>query len=143
MKDHQKRVIDEQGALVRKLEALERFIGGEGFKALDGSEQARLRQQATAMGWYSDVLAGRITALDLILRKLLEEKEKEPEHVWEHGDVFKSGNGFNTVMIYIEYNNSNIKSQAICVGNRFAYGPALDLSCLKNAEFLFNIKEKL
>jgi hypothetical protein len=62
MKDYQERVIAEQDALVRKLETLERFIGSEVFKTLDNLEQGRLRQQATAMGQYSDVLARRITA---------------------------------------------------------------------------------
>ena len=62
MKDYQERVVTEQDALVRKLEALERFIDDEVFKTLDSLEQGRLRQQAIAMGQYSDILAERIIA---------------------------------------------------------------------------------
>ncbi|KKN09121.1 hypothetical protein LCGC14_1049800 [marine sediment metagenome] len=62
MKDYQERVIVEQDALVKNLEALNRFIGGTVFKDLDIREQERMKRQGVAMAQYSDVLAERIVA---------------------------------------------------------------------------------
>ena len=66
----------------------------------------------------------------------------KPEHVWEHGDVFESGNGNGNIMIYMKYEGSGKSPQAFCIHGPIG-GPALSLDCLDGAKFLFNIKEKI
>jgi len=64
----------------------------------------------------------------------------KPQHVWKHGDVFVSSNG-NT-MIYFNF-CAGRKPQAVCVEAPVG-GPSLNLeNSLRNAKFLFNIKEKI
>ena len=64
----------------------------------------------------------------------------KPQHVWEHGDVFKTRGG--CVLMFFKY-VSGRKPQAICVEEPVG-GPSLDLEgSLRDAVFLFNIKEKI
>ncbi len=74
------------------------------------------------------------------LERRQKDLEKSPEHIWKHGDVFKTNT--DVIMMYFKF-VTNDPPQAICiVGN--CGGPALDLDCsLNNAKFLFNIKERL
>ena len=61
----------------------------------------------------------------------------QPEHVWEHGDVFKRESG--TVMIYIDTIGKG--ASVFCVDHKpYVNG---GLSCTDGATFLFNIKDKL
>ena len=64
----------------------------------------------------------------------------QPKHVWEHGDIFMSG---NLLMIYIQYCYDKLP-QAICL-NPPVHGPATGRmnARLARSTFLFNIKDKL
>ena len=73
----------------------------------------------------------------------------EPEHVWEHGDVFKNGNG--CIMICVA-NGALGKLKVYYLSTLLACMPLNSLgytvSCsagiyFDNAIFLFNIKEKI
>ena len=67
----------------------------------------------------------------------------EPEHVWKHGDVFTPTNNTDEVMIYLETFRG---VELFCVGNGKPcladHRPSIT-TWLKDAIFLFNIKEKL
>ncbi len=77
-------------------------------------------------------------------------KAFEPKHVWEHGDVFRwvKPGGDGSVMIYliigVEPVVYTLVSEPKC---RADYHPAVacpePVMLLKNATFLFNIKDKL
>ena len=63
MQPHQERVVTERNDLEHKLDLLNVFIdNSDRFSALDIQEQDRMRRQAYAMRFYSDVLAERIAA---------------------------------------------------------------------------------
>ena len=73
---------------------------------------------------------------------ILDKFQPKPKHVWKHGDVFRSGVGFNPVMIYMKYESSSKFPQAFCLNGPIG-DPAINLACLNNAKFLFNIKDKI
>jgi len=61
MEDYQKRVVDEQAELAKKLTALNEFICSESYKSLSVFQQRLLFYQAKAMGMYSEILWDRIS----------------------------------------------------------------------------------
>lgn len=61
----------------------------------------------------------------------------QPKHVWKHGDVFK--NSIGVTMIYIE----PLTGPAVYSVSCYCTGTCGVEHHLKNATFLFNIKEKL
>lgn len=77
-----------------------------------------------------------LEAGDVVLRKLLEEEEAEPEHVWEHGDVFENKCGVKMVYLTLLDGDLVFRLSSICQGHR-------PIDFLPGATFLFNIKEKL
>jgi len=62
----------------------------------------------------------------------------QPEHKWEHGDVFKTSDGF--LMLYIH--STHCEPQVIYLIAIMAATCKPD-AYLIDAEFLYNIKEKL
>ncbi len=60
----------------------------------------------------------------------------QPTHVWEHGDVFDPG--WHTIMIYLTPGSGpEVRSvSCVCTGT-------CGVSVLRNATFLFNIKDLL
>lgn len=62
MEDYQQRVVDEQAALVKKINALDEFTIGVVFANLPDAEKARMEMQLSLMEQYSAVLGERITA---------------------------------------------------------------------------------
>ncbi len=69
----------------------------------------------------------------------------QPEHVWEHGDVFESGDPITSgIMMYV-YPIISHKTEPILVYiNQGYYPPTKGINTyLKDATFLFNIKDKL
>lgn len=62
-------------------------------------------------------------------------------HKWEHGDVFESGNPFNRgIMMYVSQRCR--EPQLIYLDLTVPVCSSIE-SYLKNAKFLFNIKEKI
>ena len=61
MLEYQQRVVDEKVALDEKIEKLDKFIGGDIFKALSDCEQTLLARQITIMIEYSVILGKRIS----------------------------------------------------------------------------------
>lgn len=76
--------------------------------------------------------------------EILEKYYPKPKHVWEHGDVFKTRSG--NVMIYLDSTicgSTRREPEAWCISD-VCGGPSLDLiMSLKDATFLFNIKDEL
>ena len=75
------------------------------------------------------------------LERQQKDLEKPPEHVWEHGDVFKTPE--RNIMIYLKFVFG--PPRTVCI-----VGPCGGVveqqyfkNVLRNAKFLFNIKEKL
>ena len=85
-----------------------------------------------------------ITAVDLLLAKLekaQKDLETPPPHVWKHGDIFKTST--NNIMIYLRFTVGSPRT--VCVvgicGGLVERGHFKNV--MKDAKFLFNIKEKL
>jgi len=80
-----------------------------------------------------------------VAQKVLDKFYPKPEHVWEHGDVFRSnGMDHGQTMMYLhpEKRYGKRKPSAIYVsGDTYAYSNVSRY--LKGAKFLFNIKDKL
>jgi len=66
----------------------------------------------------------------------------QPEHVWKHGDVFKTRT--DLLMIYFKYDAAEEPEQiAICLQGPIG-GPSIHVeNSLADATFLFNIKENI
>lgn len=60
MKAHEKRIVDEQQELSKKLEALTTFIGSKKFEDLEPRDRSLLRAQSRHMRQYCRVLGQRI-----------------------------------------------------------------------------------
>ncbi len=60
MEDYQQRVLDEKKELDDRIVKLKRFIAGQVFHTLPGSEQRRLGLQHKVMKEYSSILNDRI-----------------------------------------------------------------------------------
>ena len=69
--------------------------------------------------------------------EILDKYYPKPAHVWEHGDVFRRKSG--TVMMY---SNTLEKGASVFCVDHTPYGNGV-MSCLDDAVFLFNIKDKL
>lgn len=65
--------------------------------------------------------------------------KKPPPHIWKHMDVFRNRDGIE--MICINCFGSPIK--IFCIGQCTGHDSENTKEWLKNAKFLFNIKEKL
>ena len=79
---------------------------------------------------------------DRTAQAVLDKFYPKPKHVWENGDVFISGSGCPTPMIYMHY-STNRRDQVFSLDKNIG-GPALCIeACMKGAKFLFNIKEKI
>lgn len=68
---------------------------------------------------------------------ILEKAEQPAEHVWEHGDVFESG---AFILMYLYYASTEI--QIVYLNQPWMTTSPVE-EYLRNAKFLFNIKEKL
>lgn len=74
-------------------------------------------------------------------QKVLDKFQPKPKHEWKHGDVFEhSGYGTATDRTMIYFCNSHRHATYVCC-DRIA-GNSCDVY-LKDAKFLFNIKEKI
>lgn len=77
-----------------------------------------------------------------VAKKVLDEYYPNPEHVWEHGDVFTSGSPTNPgIMMYVKLINASSYFVLYLNNNNVAHG--LPGTYLDGAEFLFNIKGKI
>lgn len=65
--------------------------------------------------------------------------EKPPRHKWEHMDVFR--NHMGCLMIYIDCGGHALR--VFCVGPCTGHDNESISGWLEDAEFLFNIREKL
>ena len=72
-------------------------------------------------------------------QKILDKFYPKPEHVWEHGDVFKNSNG--CIMICVA-NGALGKLKVYYLSTGYTVSCSADVY-FDNAIFLFNIKEKL
>lgn len=81
-----------------------------------------------------------IAAVD-ILEKTQKEKETPPQHEWEHGDVYKSSTG--CIMIYLKFSYGRPRTVCVVGGCGGLVEHKNFKGALRDAEFLFNIKEKL
>jgi len=66
--------------------------------------------------------------------------EKPPPHKWEHMDVFQNSMGVNMIFISCYGLQDEVFCIGSCTGNHAGYDTK---NWLKNAKFLFNLKEKL
>ena len=99
-----------------------------------------LHSNGTIYGMVFEYFPSRQTA-----QEVLDKFYPKPEHVWEHGDVFKSGHPTNSGrMMYIHQDEGHRKRQpqVIYIDHDIcAYSPLNRY--LDGAKFLFNIKEKI
>ena len=75
------------------------------------------------------------------LERQQKEIEKNPPHKWEHGDIYKSNTG--CIMVYLKFTSG--PPLTVCIRGRT--GGMVERkhfdNALKDATFLFNIREKL
>jgi len=77
--------------------------------------------------------------------EVLEKYYPKPKHIWKHGDVFNYGDG--SIMMYLEFCGGRVPEVVLLrdkcpdIEKPAKFGNVE--KCLENAEFLFNIKEKL
>lgn len=71
-------------------------------------------------------------------QRVLDKFYPEPEHVWEHGDVFKN-HAFT--FIYLKRNDGVMVANVLHTGGNST--PEFQMRPAAEVKFLFNIKEKL
>ena len=75
------------------------------------------------------------------LKKAQKDLETPPQHKWEHGDIFKTN--MNVIMVYLKFAYGRPRTVCVVGGCGGLVEHKNFDGVLRDAKFLFNIKEKL
>lgn len=110
------------------------FNPGEGFSIYNADEYSCLHSDSSTLStpeyWPAKELA----------QKVLDKFYPKPKHEWKHGDVFENSRG--SEMLFLKHAISGEVRIYCAFGNCDLNHPNI-VEQLRNAKFLFNIKEKI